>query len=52
MLPLAAPAPQDAHRGKHRRANPPDNDEQMGEIKVIFGGSMSITSKMQGKKLE
>jgi hypothetical protein len=24
----------------------------MGEIKVIFGGSMSITSKMQGKKLD
>jgi hypothetical protein len=52
MLPLAAPAPQDARRGKHHRANPPDNDEQMGEIKVIFGGSMSITLKMQGKKLE
>jgi hypothetical protein len=24
----------------------------MGEINVIFGGSMSITSKTQGKKLE
>jgi hypothetical protein len=23
----------------------------MGEINVIFGGSMSIASKMQGKKL-
>jgi hypothetical protein len=24
----------------------------MGEINVIFRGSMSITSKMQGKKLQ
>jgi hypothetical protein len=24
----------------------------MGEINVIFGGSMSITSKTQGKKLQ
>jgi hypothetical protein len=24
----------------------------MGEINMIFGGSMPITSKMQGKKLE
>jgi hypothetical protein len=36
-------------RGEHHRADP-DNDEQMGEINVIFGGSMSITSKIQGKK--
>jgi hypothetical protein len=28
------------------------DDEQMGEINVIFRGSMSITSKTQGKKLE
>jgi hypothetical protein len=30
----------------------PDGDEQMAEINVIFGGSMSITSKMKGKKLQ
>jgi hypothetical protein len=29
----------------------PNGDEQMAEINVIFGGSMSITSKTQGKKL-
>jgi hypothetical protein len=29
-----------------------DGDEQMGEINVIFGGSMSITSKMPEKKLQ
>jgi hypothetical protein len=29
-----------------------DGDEQMGEINVIFGGSMSITSKMSEKKLQ
>jgi hypothetical protein len=50
--PPAASVPQDAHRGEHHQANSPDNDEQMGEINVIFGGSMSITSKIQGKKLE
>jgi hypothetical protein len=30
----------------------PDGDEQMAEINVIFEGSMSITSKTQGKKLK
>jgi hypothetical protein len=35
-----------------RRANPATDDEQMGEINVIFRGSMSIASKTQGKKLE
>jgi hypothetical protein len=30
----------------------PDGDEQMTEINVIFGGSMSIASKTQGKKLQ
>jgi hypothetical protein len=30
----------------------PEGDEQMAEINIIFGGSMSITSKMQGKKLQ
>jgi hypothetical protein len=51
MLPPAALVAQEPRQGKHRRANP-DDDEQMGEINVIFGGSMSIASKMQGKKLE
>jgi hypothetical protein len=52
-MPLpAAPAPQDARRCEHRRVNPPDDDEQMGEINVIFRGSMSIASKTQDKKLE
>jgi hypothetical protein len=50
MPPPTAPVPQDAHRGEHRRVNPSDDDEQMGEISVILGGSMSIVSKTQGKK--
>jgi hypothetical protein len=29
-----------------------DGDKQMGEINVIFVGSMAITSKTQGKKLQ
>jgi hypothetical protein len=33
---------QDAHQGEHHRAIPPDDDEQMEEINVIFGGSMFI----------
>jgi hypothetical protein len=52
MPPPAVPMPQDARRGEHHRANPPDEDEQMGEINVIFVGSMSIVSKTQDKKLE
>jgi hypothetical protein len=52
MPPPAVPAPLDAHRGEHRWANLPDDDEQMVEINVIFGGSMSIVSKTQSKKLE
>jgi hypothetical protein len=51
MSPPATPMPQEAHQGEHRRVDQ-DGDEQMGEINVIFGGSMSITSKSQGKKLE
>jgi hypothetical protein len=47
----AAPAPQDPRRGEHRRETS-DGDEHMTEINVIFGGSMSITSKTQGKKLQ
>jgi hypothetical protein len=52
MTPPAAQVAQEPRRGKHHRANPPNDDEQMGEINVIFGGSMSIISKTQGKKLE
>jgi hypothetical protein len=37
--------------GDHHRADP-DNDKQLDEINAIFGGSLSITSKTQGKKLE
>jgi hypothetical protein len=45
MSPLAASAPQDPHRGEHRRETS-DKDEHMAEINMIFGGSMSITSKI------
>jgi hypothetical protein len=48
----ATPVPQDARWGEHRRVNPPDNDEWVGEINVIFEYSMSIASKTQSKKLE
>jgi hypothetical protein len=51
MSPPATPTPQEAHQGEHHQVDQ-DGDEQMGEINVIFGGSMSITSKSQGKKLE
>jgi hypothetical protein len=51
MSPPAAPVPQEARRGEHHRVDQ-DGDEQMGEINVIFGCSMSIASKTQGKKLE
>jgi hypothetical protein len=51
MPPTAAPAPQDPRRGEHRREIS-DGDEHMAEINVIFEGSMSITSKTQGKKLQ
>jgi hypothetical protein len=52
MPPPAVSASQEAHRGEHHRVNPPDDDEQMGEINVIFVGSLFIASKTQGKKLE
>jgi hypothetical protein len=51
MPPLATPAPQDPYRGEHRREIS-DEDEHMTEINMIFGGSMSITSKTQGKKFQ
>jgi hypothetical protein len=52
MPPSAVLASQEAHRGEHHRVNPPDDDEQMGEINIIFVGSLFIASKTQGKKLE
>jgi hypothetical protein len=42
---------QEPRRVDQRRADS-EGYEQMGEINVIFGGSMSITSKTQGKKLQ
>jgi hypothetical protein len=51
MPPPATPAPQDPHRGEHRREIS-DGDEHMAKINMIFRGSMSITSKTQGKKLQ
>jgi hypothetical protein len=41
---LAAPVPQEPRRVDQRRVDS-NGDEQMGEINVIFKGSMSITSK-------
>jgi hypothetical protein len=51
MPPPAAPAPQDPHQGEHHREIS-NGDEHMTEINVFFGGSMSITSKIHGKKLQ
>jgi hypothetical protein len=51
MSPPAMLAPQVPRRGEHRR-EVSDGDEHLAEINMIFGGSMSITSKMQGKKLQ
>jgi hypothetical protein len=51
MSPLAATAPQDPRWGEHHREIS-DGDEHMAEINVIFGGSMSITSMTQEKKLQ
>jgi hypothetical protein len=48
---MPPPVPQEPRRGNHRWENS-DDDEQMAEISMIFGGSMSITSKSQGKKLQ
>jgi hypothetical protein len=47
----AASAPQDPRQGEHHR-EVSDGDEHMTEINMIFWGSMPITSKMQGKKLQ
>jgi hypothetical protein len=51
MSPSAASAPQDPHQGEHHREIS-DGDVHMAEINVIFGGTMSITSKTQWKKLQ
>jgi hypothetical protein len=51
MPPPAPLAPQEPRRGNHRWKNS-DDDEHMVEISIIFGGSMSITSKTEGKKLQ
>jgi hypothetical protein len=51
MSPPAASAPQDPCPGEHHR-EVSNGDEHMAEINMIFGGSMSITSKTQGKKLQ
>jgi hypothetical protein len=48
----AAQVAQEPRWGEHHRTNPLDDDEQMGEINVIFRVSISITSKTQWKKLE
>jgi hypothetical protein len=42
---------QEPRRGDHHRADT-DNEDQMDLINVIFGGSLSIASKTQGKRLE
>jgi hypothetical protein len=51
MPPPATPMPPDPRRGEHRPVDP-NGDEPMGEINVIFGGSLSVALKTQGKKLE
>jgi hypothetical protein len=51
MPPPAPLTPQEPRRGNHHRGNS-DDDEHMAEISMIFGGSMSIPSKTQGKKLQ
>lgn len=43
-------APAEPRRGDHRQAD--DEEEEYGSINMIFGGSLSITSKTQTKKLE
>jgi hypothetical protein len=52
MPPPAAQVSQEPCWGEHHRANPSDDDEQMGKINVIFRGTMSIAPKTQGKKLK
>jgi hypothetical protein len=51
MPPLAVSVLQEPRRVDQRQADS-DGDEQMWEINVIFGASMSITSRTQGKKVQ
>jgi hypothetical protein len=51
MSPSAVLTPQEAHQGENHQVDQ-DGDEQMGEINVIFRGSMPIFLKTQGKKFE
>jgi hypothetical protein len=51
MPPPVVPVPQQPRRVNQHRVDS-DGDEQMGEINVIFGCSMFIASKTQGKKLQ
>jgi hypothetical protein len=51
MPPPPTSVPQEPRWVDQRRVDS-NGDEQMGEINVIFGGSMYITSKMQEKKLQ
>jgi hypothetical protein len=51
MPPPLALAPQEPRWADQRRMDS-DGDEQMAEINVIFGGSISIASKTLGKKLQ
>jgi hypothetical protein len=39
-MPPPVPVTQEPCRGEHRQADP-DNEDQMGEINVIFGGSLN-----------
>jgi hypothetical protein len=49
---LEKPATQEPQRGEHRRTDPDNEDQMDDDINVIFRGSLSITSKIQGKKFE
>jgi hypothetical protein len=51
MPPPATSAPQDPRRREHHREIS-DRDDHMAKINMIFGGSMSIASKTQWKKLQ
>jgi hypothetical protein len=44
MPPPVAPVQQEPQWADQHQVNS-DGDERMGEINIIFGGSMSITSK-------
>jgi hypothetical protein len=44
-------AAQEPRRVEHHQVDT-DNEDQICEINMIFGGSLSIASKTQGKKLK